>query len=63
MERSATIEVATVFGLSLEESETILAGLASERRIHRLVAGNGYFWESDSQGGSCGIEEGVCTPN
>lgn len=43
--RAAPIEVATVFGLSLGESEKILAVLASERRIHRLVAGNGYFWE------------------
>ncbi len=59
--RAAPIEVATVFGLSPGESETILDGLASERRIHRVVAGNGYFWESASPGGSC--EEGVCTPN
>jgi thioredoxin family protein len=43
--RAAPIEVATVFGLSLVASDKILAGLANERRIHRVAAGNGYFWE------------------
>jgi predicted DsbA family dithiol-disulfide isomerase len=61
--RTAPIEVATVFGLTLGESEKILTVLANERCIHRLVAGNGYFWELDSQGSSCGIEDGVCMPN
>jgi len=61
--RVAPVEVATVFGLSPEESDIILGALAAERRVRRVAAGNGCFWELDPRGSSCGLDGGVCLPN
>ena len=60
--RAAPIEVAVALGLSVEESDQILAVLANQRAIHRVDAGNGYFWELASQESSCSPEDGLCTP-
>ena len=58
--RAAPVEVATVFNLTPNEMDEILAPLIENGRIRRVVAGNGYFLEPAAVGQVCDVKTGIC---
>lgn len=57
---AAPVELATVFDLTIDELESIPAGLAKTGTIECIRKGNGYFWEATSSP-RCDTDSGICT--
>lgn len=59
--RAATVELTTVFDLSLPEQESLLNALTAQQKIQYLPAGNGGFWTLQAAGAACNPVTGMCT--